>query len=295
MNDPESNPSPNDLDAYLDGLLSPRERQEFARRAANDSSLKAQIQLQQLIDRQLQSQFQIPPVPVLDVLNRPSQPINKEACNGTRQPLPSHPAQNTVVVRPTPPPSPPAAPPRRSLLNLGKVSSARWQIAGLVTMATVAWIAVVWHLLPSSRNRVVFAERPLAEVYDETVAFGFEPYYVCDEDERFRATFYFRHGQALKLGDLPAGRQMVGLSYLPAISRHTTAMLATVEGREVMVFVDKRTRDRRIEPPSAESGLRMFRRELNDLVMYEVTPFAEPLVMSFLRLAEPPPDACPIE
>jgi hypothetical protein len=286
MSDPEPNPSPNDLDAYLDGLLSPRERQEFARRLATDATLRLEVELQRKIDVNLQSQFQPPAVPALDLMNSLAEPAEKATRNGTRQPLPTRDQPSSLSTSPT------TSVPRRPRLNLPLPRSSRWQIALLSAVAAVAWIAVLWHTLPLGTDRVVFKERPLAEVYDETVAFGFEPYYVCDEEERFRATFYHRHGQALKLGKLPPGRQMVGLSYLPSISRHTTAMLARVDDREVMVFVDKRARDRPIEPPPSASGLRLFRRELNDLVMYEITPFDEPLVMSFLLQADPPPDAC---
>ena len=59
---------------------------------------------------------------------------------------------------------------------------------------------------PEFLRRVYLDLVGVIPTYDETVAFGFEPYYVCDEEERFRATFYHRHGQALKLGELPPGR-----------------------------------------------------------------------------------------
>jgi hypothetical protein len=167
-----------------------------------------------------------------------------------------------------------------------------WQLIAVGVTAVAIWALLIWVLLPSRRADVVFTARPLTEVYRETVEHGFEPYYVCEDEERFRSTFFHRHGEALKLADLPAGRQMVGLSYLPAISRHSTAMLAKVDQQPVIVFVDKLSRDRPIEAPSEASGLRMFRRELGSLVLYEITPFDEPRMISFLIPAAPPAGEC---
>jgi hypothetical protein len=288
MSDPESQPSPNDLDAYLDGLLSPAEREKFARRLATDLSLRAELELQRKIDRELRRQFQPPPVPSLDVAHSAAETsLEALQANGKHHRLPDPPAADVSQLK-----SPAGIGPRKGPWPL---KSSPLATASLILVATLAWILVFWNLRPGAPHRVVFKERPLAEVYQETIAYGFEPYYVCEEEERFRSTFYYRHGAALKLGELPPGREMVGLSYPPSISRHSTAMLARVDGEEVMVFVDKLSRDRPIEPPPPESGLRMFRRELQGLVMYEVTPLDEPRMMDFLLPADPPADACATE
>jgi len=159
-----------------------------------------------------------------------------------------------------------------------------------VIVAGLAWLLVV-RSFPGEQTGIVFHDRPLADVYHETVEFGFEPYYVCDEDDRFRDTFYYRHGQALRLVETPPGRRMVGLSYLHGISRHTTAMLARVDGEPVIVFVDQLDRDRPMKAPDPATGLHQFRRELGNLVMYEVTPRKQPVMMDYLELSEPTPSA----
>ena len=81
--------------------------------------------------------------------------------------------------------------------------------------------------------------RSLAAIYSETVDRGFRPYYFCDDDVRFAGTFQSRLGQALVLAELPANAEMLGISYLGGISRNATAMLARVDGQEVLVFVDR--------------------------------------------------------
>ena len=70
---------------------------------------------------------------------------------------------------------------------------------------------------------------------------------------------------------------MAGLSYLAGLSRESTSMLAHVDGRPVIVFVDRVERDWR--PPvghDARTGLNVFRTERAGLALYEVTPLAEP-------------------
>ena len=65
-----------------------------------------------------------------------------------------------------------------------------------------------------------------------------------------------------------------------------------------MVFVDKLSRDPTAADRTAvasRSDLRVFRRQLGNLVIYEVGPFEEPQILSFLLPAEPPPDACLVD
>ncbi len=77
---------------------------------------------------------------------------------------------------------------------------------------------------------------------------------------------------------------MVGLAYLYGVSGNSTAMLARVEGKEVIVFVGKIGRDPHPVEPSPESGLHLFRKELAGLVLYEITPPTEPRIFDyFLR------------
>ncbi len=87
---------------------------------------------------------------------------------------------------------------------------------------------------------------------------------------------------------------MVGLTYCGGLSRYTTTMLARVDGQPVMVFVDRRENDEQIVPPDPKTGLHLFRKELGDLVLYELTPFAEPRVMEYLYPAAVPPAMSPL-
>jgi hypothetical protein len=88
---------------------------------------------------------------------------------------------------------------------------------------------------------------------------------------------------------MPAGTMMEGLHYLGGLSRYTTAMLARVNGKPVLVFVDKSSNDTHPAEPTAKSGLHLFRKELGPLVLYELTPLDHPSVMDYLYLSDVPP------
>jgi hypothetical protein len=74
------------------------------------------------------------------------------------------------------------------------------------------------------------------------------------------------------------------------MSRYTTTMLARVDDQPVMVFVDrKENQEEDVIPPAPNSGLHLFRKDLGDLVLYEVTPFDQARVIDFLYPADVPP------
>ena len=128
--------------------------------------------------------------------------------------------------------------------------------------------------------------RPLAEVYREIVADGFEPYYECREADRFADTFARRQGVPLALLPLPAGVRMLGLSYPGGLSRDTTGMLCEVDHQPVMVFVDRADADNPAAADGADAATRVFRTERAGLVFYEVTPLDGPRVMDLMAVAD---------
>ena len=90
-------------------------------------------------------------------------------------------------------------------------------------------------------------------------------------------TFAKRQRVPLGLSKLPADRRMVGLSYVGGFTRDTTAILGYAHNKPVIVFVDRRDVDNpSITVPDPSSGLHLHRRELGDLVIYEVSPLPQP-------------------
>ncbi len=133
-----------------------------------------------------------------------------------------------------------------------------------------------------------FNARPVAKIYNETVERGFRPYYNCEDEQRFADTFEFRQGIPLALADLPGGSRMLGLSYPGGISRKTTAMLAEVDGKKVMVFVDVVANRHGLEVAAGSSApdLNVFVVEREGLVFCEVTPLEKSKLIEYFEVVE---------
>jgi hypothetical protein len=153
-----------------------------------------------------------------------------------------------------------------------------------VTAAAIAVVFVTWRFGGRKQKEPFFEPRPLADIYRETVANGFKPYYECRDEERFALTFATRQGQPLKLAQLPEGRRMLGLSYSGGLSRNTTAMLCRVDEQPVIVFVDRQEADQALASGHSGPDLHVLRKEYHGLVMYEVTPFTDARMMNYLVL-----------
>jgi len=252
MTDHEKRLTAEQLESYLDNTMSPDEKSDFERRLAIDPQATRQIQLQRDVDAGLKRIFD-PPQALADEIQRLVE------------------AETLPEVRPV----------------LGKSQSHRrvWLAAALSLAAMAAWAAVAWQWGDQEELEPLFQPRPLANIYRETVARGFRPYYFCEDDERFAQTFLERQDVPLRLTSLPHGQRMVGLSYPGGLSQDTTAMLCYVDETPVMVFVDRSQADQSIVTASAEPELKVHRREFAGLVIYEVLPLNRAVVMEHLSVA----------
>lgn len=252
----EGNPITNEqLEAYLDGQMSPTEWEAFEAKLRDDLDVRSHVQLQSYIDASLRRQFAVPSASEQGTDQILSEPDAHAASPGT----------TSAKLR----------------------FSRRWlRTALLASAAAVAWAIVWWQLPDRTPDAPFFEPRPLAQIYRETVAAGFEPYYECRDDDRFAATFLQRQGLPLRLARLPDGSRMLGLSYSGGVSRNTTAMLCRVDEQPVMVFVDRLQSDQPLAMRNDDPDLRVVRRQYHDLVMYEVTPFETSRILDYLVLAE---------
>jgi hypothetical protein len=251
MTNPSEQPDSSKLDAYLDGALPPEQHEAMQREIEASPALRAEVELQGRIDESLRRSF-LPSKPPAGLLS-----ILREAA-GVQ----------------------PAIEPRR-----------RWMaIAGITTAATIVWAVVGWQFFGGRGKTPIYdPNTPLETIYATSVADGFKPKWVCDDPHEFASTFKQRQDQALLLAAMPAGIKMEGLHYLGGLSRYTTAMLARVDGKPVLVFVDRAREDSHPAEPSAKSRLHLFRKELGPLVLYELTPLDHPSVMDYLYLSDVPP------
>lgn len=254
MSDAEERSFDERLELYLDDQLSGQERAEFERRLAADPSLSAMVARQRQLDANLRAQFAPPPIAAADV--------------------------------------------ERWLIDAAAIAPAtssgahRWHdwrrwlsvAAACLLLIGIAWGWRSW-LEPGGKIRPYFASRPLTTLYAESVEEGFQPYYFCEDAERFAATFARRQQVPLELAAMPPDRRMIGLSYSGGFTRDTTAILCQVHDRPVVVYVDRRAVDRpEIAQPDPNRNLFVHRRELGDLVLYEVSPFDNAKILDYLHV-----------
>lgn len=254
------------LDAYLDGLLTDEQRALFEDRLAEDGTLRDALHLQQTIDAALQRRF--------------APPQGSDALVAHLRQAAAVNGRPGVAVRMQ-------KPPRRRQ---------RLAVAALLALICVSG----WHIVSYLRPQPVFDPyagqhyRTFETVYRDELADGFQPDWVCESDEIFAQTFEQRLGQPLLLAQLPTGDSMVGLAYCNSLSRRTIHMLARAGHTSVLVFVDKIDFD--VRPTvAAESALNLFRRQLGTLVLYELTPLPAPRFLDafYIPTNEAPPETGP--
>lgn len=172
-------------------------------------------------------------------------------------------------------------------VDTNRMSRRSWAQVAVAAAVLLATSLGIWFYSGSSLIEPGFEPRALASLYSEKVESGFQPYYYCKDDARFAETFKVRQGQALALAEMPAGHEMVGISYLGGISRQTTAMLCKVDGQNVLVFVDRAGEPGfEIATADMDDDLNVFVEEKNGLVFCEVTPLDSAQMIEHFRFKD---------
>jgi hypothetical protein len=163
-------------------------------------------------------------------------------------------------------------PPRRRLRGPLAVA------AGFVLLVAGGWL--LWNTLRPAASDGYGPWRSLEQVYAAADT-GELDFWVCEDEKEFIDTFVSHYAQPLMLGDLPGDVETLGLAYCRSLSPTSTCVLSKVDGRMVVVVVDRIERDR-VTPPSPGSGLNRFRGTVGALVLYEITPLDEPRLIDHL-------------
>lgn len=233
------------LDLYLDGALSAEEAARFEAHLEHDGDLRAQLDAQRRIDASLRASFAVPA----------SVPVSTEA------------STHTGVVEST-----------RSKSILSRIGWLR--IAAVIAIAALAGIVFGTRYFAATAYPT---ESPIV-AYQSIVQGGFRPYEVCTDDAEFEHYTQKYLGKALRV------ESMNGLALVGWDNRHnvlsieTDALLATVNGTQVVVFMDKAEHARRL--PSKGEGLNVFKREYAGVALVEVSPLAEPKILPRFREAK---------
>jgi hypothetical protein len=155
-------------------------------------------------------------------------------------------------------------------------------VAASITLALIgSWL--IWRALgagPGYENPY----RDMNAAYALKVQDGLKPDWVCEDEQEFRDAFVkeFNHPLLLGLDRLPVGVEVVGLSYSNTISRRTIIVLARVNEKPVLVFVDRAGADKIAH--EASDGLHLFRQSLGGLALYELTPWEYPALLDRFSL-----------
>jgi hypothetical protein len=125
------------------------------------------------------------------------------------------------------------------------------------------------------------------QVYATILKGGFKPPIVCPNDPvEFARLVKGKLGVALT-PSLPAGSGVTlagwgyGNSWGSPMSEGTMILLATRGDAKVVVFIDRKRNDRTLRDPGG--GKHLFRKEAGDLVLYEISPLDEPIILPALE------------
>lgn len=124
-------------------------------------------------------------------------------------------------------------------------------------------------------------------LYAKLESKGFTPEWKCKDDVEFASTIRNRLGQALVVPAAATDATILGWAYANVydgspISPDTMILMAKAQGKNVIVLFDKTSQDRRVKVPES-SGLHVYRREVQGLVLYEVSPLDQPHVLDAVR------------
>lgn len=245
------------LDDYLDGLLDDEANSRFEERINADRDLQAEIERQTAVTDALQRMC----TPQPGVEQRVVGAIRKAAA---ATPVPIAGAKAVPFYR------------------------RRWAIAALLALGVIAAWRLAGVIEQRRLDRDEYGPKPWTSVetyYRDAVKRGFDPEWVCKDDDEFASTFKKRLRQPLLVAATTGPVVGLGLGYANCLTPRTMTYLARVQGKPVVVFVDKLKKDTHPKLPP-NSGLNLFRKELDRLVLYEVTPLNEPHVLDLFYVPE---------
>lgn len=252
-----------ELEMYLDGMMSESESNAFLKHY-DPVKLKEAQAAQDQIDDSLRSMFRFDSLDSTQV-----QELTRKAFQS------DSPASGIDNLSPT------------VELKENKPATRKSFALAALTAAILAMVSVgIWLMNDPVPTGPYFENRPVALLYQESVQAGFQPYYRCEDEQRFRNEFKFRLGKAVNLAksEMPEGTRMLGLSYLGGTSRESIAMLSEVDGHQVIVFVDRDTASQPDVTTTGTEGLNVFVVERDGFVFTEVSPLAESRMIQHLKV-----------
>lgn len=290
--DPNATPSRDDsqLDAFVDGQLHGEQRTAFEARIEREAALGEAHRCQRAIDASLRRLFPQPTIAgqadrVLERAMAQLPPETVPAEHNGHATLERAAAAASIALRDRAHPSEKR---RREPLLRGWLAIAA-MITLLVGLPSALWLwrdAFISRPDPYSNAQAI----ALDDLYRQQVAKGFNPEWVCKDQQEFASYFAGRLGQPLMIHDATAGAAMLGLSYTGGVTKASMGMLGTADGKDVLVVVDQAANDGKVQMNHPD-GLKLFRRKVGSLMLYEVTPLDQPRLLEMFYQPEGPTSA----
>ena len=291
-------PTPEQLDRlndYLDDLGTPESRATFEAELTSDPALAELYERYQSSLGDLQTAFASPP----DLRQLVSQAVQRaaaeeaggEAVEVAPAPLhiarePNEQADANEALR-TPSAGDDAAESSDSVRPVDSISAGPpWWMQAL---KIAACIAIVSGVLVAGQKYSPFAPHATSpdQLYALLQSDGFKARVSCSPEvfpERMERVI----GVPLALAAIPAGFDLLGWTYPryfgePVLSEDELVLMARVDGQDVAVVIDHDDQARRLR---ADDGLKVHRRELSGLVLFEISPFDTPRVLPLISAVD---------
>jgi hypothetical protein len=238
------------LIAYVEGQLPDDRRAAFERRLKSSPELQQRLELMHGIDRSISRNFSIPP----------TMSIGFAGSNGATT------LRDPAAI---------VADQDSSEQVIRNVPWRRWGIlVGSAIAASVLLVAMLQYFGDEGRRGPL----TVSSLYNSHVKSGFEPDWACKDDAEFIETTKNAFGLPL-LAQSDATVQIVGWTgYGDAftdlgLSPGAKAILAKVEGKPVMVLLDKAGAGQAPKLDRDGKGkLNLYARQVGDVMLYEITP-----------------------
>jgi hypothetical protein len=167
-------------------------------------------------------------------------------------------------------------------LPAGRSAASRRWVWGLAAALLLAMLGGWWVWLKPGGPRDV-----LGSLYRETVASGFKPGSVCTTDEEFANWCQSYLNQPIYPKGVPTGVEFLGWNVAPTFGPRTSVLLARVDSAPVLVVMSRVDRQKVTPKLDPNCSLHLFERRIGDVVLYEVTPKDQQVILPALS-GEPP-------
>lgn len=155
------------------------------------------------------------------------------------------------------------------------VRTQRLRLGAVLALAASLLLACIYIYWPRQEIRI----GPVQSTYARLERTGWNPDFTCKTDEEFAQKVKERLGTAMVIPMSTLGVVLDGWGYAQdydggPLSKSTMYLLTHVDGKRVLVLIDKKKNDRELYLPP-NSTLTLHRKEIGDLILYEVTPWTQ--------------------